>query len=367
MAEAIPSPDRSRRSIAAFDGRRPRYPGPSGTVRGVSSYALLVRPAANRVFGAEAARLLGAELGLVDRWALGDVVHDISVETIAAIEYVTFTSAADPPELLPTIAVLSSALALFVREAEGLLRPVPLPRIERFDDDLVTTQRYVGKTNEAFTKLLLNLGVAASGRLSSLLAGDRVRVLDPLCGRGTTLNQALLYGCDAFGIDADAKATAAYATFLTTWLQEKRLKHQADPSAGRRRFRLTIGRKGAADAGGRIVVDVVTGDTGDAAASFGRGSTDVVVADLPYGVQHGSRTAAGVSRRPLDLVEHALPAWRTALRPGGAVALAWNTRVLSRDDLTGALASAGFDVLETGGFAHRVDRTITRDLVVARR
>ena len=41
-------------------------------------------------------------------------------------------------------------------------------------------------------------------------------MLDPLCGRGTTLNQALTYGYDAAGIDLDGKDFEAYSAFLQT-------------------------------------------------------------------------------------------------------------------------------------------------------
>jgi tRNA G10 N-methylase Trm11 len=192
-------------------------------------------------------------------------------------------------------------------------------------------------------------------------------VLDPLCGRGTTLNQALLVGADALGIDLDAKDTRAYATFLTTWLQDKRLKHQPDRTAGRHRFRVTIGRKGGSTQ--RQIVDVATADTTQAPVLFGKGSIDAIATDLPYGVQHGARHGpdASLSRRPRELLEGALPAWKAALRPGGGMALSWNTRVLARDDLARVVGDSGFEVLDLPDFLHRVDRTITRDVLVARR
>ena len=325
----------------------------------MSGFALLVRPAANRVFGGDAGRLLAAELTAVTQ-------ADAELTRIAGVEYVTF----DRPDVdLRWIAALSSTYALFERDAE-CLRPVELPTVDRYDDDLVTTQRYVGKTNEAFTKLLVNLALATAGRVPGDGAGP-LRILDPLCGRGTTLNQALTYGADALGIDLDAKDTQQYATFLTTWLQDKRIKHQVDPTARKgRRVRVEIGTKGAAHAGERQLVDVVTGDTTDAPTAFGRNTVDAIVADLPYGVQHGARTPDRLDRRPDDLLQTALPAWRTTLRPGGAVALSWNTKVLARDRLVALLGDAGYDVTgigADGAFTHRVDRTITRDLVVARR
>ena len=49
-------------------------------------------------------------------------------------------------------------MALFERDGDAL-RPVELPRRDRFDDDLLTILKYPGKTNELFTKLLLNVTV----------------------------------------------------------------------------------------------------------------------------------------------------------------------------------------------------------------
>jgi SAM-dependent methyltransferase len=338
----------------------------------MASYALLVRPAANRVFGGDAAALLRSELAVLDRFVLGGVLRGMAPIELSALEYVGFD--ADPHDLLPfVVASASSTYALYERVDE-LLRPVRLPSVERYDDDLVTTQRYVGKTNETFTRLLVNVAVAAGGAFTRLVTSNvRVRVLDPLCGRGTTLNQALLLGADALGIDVDANDTHAYATFLTTWMQEKRIKHQVDGTAGRRRFRVAIGPKGAAGADERRVVDVVTADTSDATTLFGRSSVDAIAADLPYGVQHGARAGGEtgrLSRRPDELLADALPAWLAVLRPGGGMALSWNTRVLPRSDLVAMLADAGFDVPDLGDdvdFAHRVDRMITRDVALARR
>jgi tRNA G10 N-methylase Trm11 len=46
----------------------------------------------------------------------------------------------------------------------------------------------------------VNLTLCATDVAGELLE-RHFRLLDPLCGRGTTLNQALLYGFDAAGIE----------------------------------------------------------------------------------------------------------------------------------------------------------------------
>ncbi len=342
------------------------------------SYALLIRPAANRVFSGQAPALLGSELAVANQILLGERLQRIEIHLFGGLPYLSFAS--DEPLdrsalLAAVIANLSSGYALFESlDGGNLLRPLEMKPLDRYPGDLVTTQRYVGKTNETFTKLLVNLALfAADSAFENLVNGQRVQVLDPLCGRGTTLNQVLLYGADAFGIDADSKATSAYSVFLKGWLEEKRLKHRLEATS-RQRFQVTIGRKGTTSSGDRQVVDVATADTGTAPLLFGKKSVDVLVADLPYGVQHGSRTGAGaggLSRNPEELLASALPAWRTVVRPGGAMALSFNVRTLARSRLVAALEEASLTVCElpagTEGFEHRVDRTITRDLVIAKR
>ena len=85
------------------------------------------------------------------------------------------------------------------------------PALARYDSDLITIPKYAGKTNEQFTKLLLNLTILLARRPRRRMLDAQLVVLDPLCGRGTTLNQALMYGYDAIGIEIDGKDVEAYA------------------------------------------------------------------------------------------------------------------------------------------------------------
>jgi tRNA G10 N-methylase Trm11 len=114
---------------------------------------------------------------------------------------------------------------------------------------------------------------------------------------------------------------------------------------------------------------VVQGDTRAARGFLAKASFDVLATDAPYGVQHGSRTE-GLSRRPDELLDEALPVWHELLRPAGSLALSWNRLSQPREELEAMLARHGFAVLAPGGpdaFAHRVDQAILRDVVVARK
>jgi putative RNA methylase family UPF0020 len=350
---------------------------PNGAVDDAHSpimrYGLLISPSANRVYAESSVALTQAELGLFGRAALGDRIGDIATTTLGGVPYVTFDADGLTERDVAFLANLSSVYALFRLEGE-LLRPVRLDKLDRYDDDLVTIPKYAGKTNEQFTKLLLNVTV-----LSSAFAGDlldrKLRVLDPLCGRGTTLNQAVMYGFDAAGIDRDMQDFEAYSAFLSTYLKRKRIKHQIAAAPIRRNRRVVARRLHAtlaADredykAGDTQEIEVISADTVRAREFFRAGSFDVLVADAPYGIQHGSRTDAGLVRSPLDLLAAAAPVWVELLRPGGAIGIAWNTVVAKREEAAAVLAGAGLEPLPTDGFRHRVDQAIVRDIIVARR
>ncbi|MBX7267113.1 SAM-dependent methyltransferase [Micromonospora sp. Llam7] len=345
----------------------------------MGGYGVLILPSSNRVYAGAAVELTRAELEIFGDRVLGGRIGAVQTATVGGARYVTFTADGGLSERdAALLGNLSSVYALFEFVGD-LLRPVPLGRLDRFDDDLITIQKYPGKTNEQFTKLLLNVTLLASDWAGDLLT-RRFRVLDPLCGRGTTVNQAVMYGFDAAGLDRDSKDFEAYQTFFTTWLKRKRVKHRVLESGPVRRERKVVGRrlrlevaasKEAHKAGDVQSVDVVNADTTRVGEFFRPETVDVVVADAPYGVQHGSRTAAtGLARDPLGLLAAAVPGWARLLRPGGALGISWNTNVARREAAAEQLAAAGLTVLDDGpwqALSHRVDQAIVRDVLVARK
>ncbi|NRQ33622.1 SAM-dependent methyltransferase [Nonomuraea sp. NN258] len=334
-------------------------------------YALLILPAFNRVYGESSVRLTRAELAVFGDRALRTAVSEVAETRIGGLPYVTFETAAPLAEHdVALLSNLSSAYALFGVEGD-LLRPLAMRPLDRLSSDLITIQKYAGKTNEHFTKLLLNVTVLASDRPLD----SRVEVFDPMCGRGTSLNQALMYGYDAYGLDVDGKDFEAYTGFIKTWLKNKRLKHSAE-TVPVRRARALVGRrlnvtfalsKEAMKAGETQQLAMVNADTLRSREFFKPRSFDVLVTDAPYGVQHGSKGGGGLSRSPLELLRQAVPGWAELLRPGGAMGISWNTYGGSRDDLGQILTDAGLDVMKYPDFEHWVDQAIVRDILVARK
>jgi len=335
-------------------------------VQTAKRFALLTLDSSNRVYNRAAVDLLAAEL-LAVAGALHAELVDVNLQTLGGVDYVVFTAHRLDGHDRFIVSNLSSVRALFELHGDGLLAPLELEPLAYFTSDLVTIQRYPGKTNEQFTHLLSNLAVAASSAAAERAAAQLpVRVLDPVAGRGTTLNRALTYGYNVAGIEISAADFDQYRTFLATYLKNNRIKHRISgekvrkgPLAGSERLIVRIG-------GGQRL-ELVHGDTEQAAEMFPARSFDVVVGDLPYGVQHRASAGGGKARSPFDLLAASLTGWRTVMRGGAALGLAWNTKTLPRVEVERLLSEHGFDIVEQpASFEHVVDRSILRDLIVAR-
>jgi hypothetical protein len=335
----------------------------------MADHLILLAPSANRVYASEADRLVAAELKIM----LGVDDHPrIEPVSVARIRYLALAAESLDERICAALGRLSGCYATFQREHDRLL-PIEVRNPDLFDDDLVTIPKYPGKTNEQFTRLLINVTLASMRRQSS----GPISILDPLCGRGTVLSTAMMLGCNAAGVELDAKAVEAYAAYLRGYLRRKRLKHNLEVNPVRREGKI-IGRRLDASVipNGRerpLALTVFSGDTRKSGALFGKRRFEAVVTDAPYGVVHGSRTDVdGVSgqreRSAAGLISEALPVWTMQLKPGGALGLSFNAIGLRRERLLDLVAAAGLKPLDSGpyrDFEHRVDSSIRRDIVVA--
>lgn len=340
------------------------------------TYICVVNPSANRVYNTAAADLLAAELRI---W-LADVCHttgEVELAEHAGMNICKLTCRELTDRDQAWLGNFSGILATFEDVSthdQTRWTPLNTPSADCLDSDILTIQKYVGKTNEQFTKLLLNTTIFATAEPDELFTRP-LRVLDPMCGRGTTLNQAAMYGCDAFGVDIDKKAIEHHRTFFVRWLKDKRCKHRIDKN--------TLRVDGVATSRHDIIyatdktsyknddvrqITTIQADTHTVDRHFRKNWFDVIVADTPYGIQHGSSQGNDKQRRPQDLIATAVPRWATVLKPGGALGLAINTALCPREDVEELLEDAGLNVQVGGGYEqceHRVDRVITRDIVIA--
>ena len=268
-------------------------------------------------------------------------------------------------EILPRLGATSEAYEFFERieNVEGpFLRPLETKFVPFLPLEMAEIRRYKGKTNEVFTRVLLNIAVFA-GAFTNQYTG-RLRILDPLAGGGTTLLLALSDGYDAFGIEHQKQDVDTTAIFLRQYLQSIHMPFKELDERGRRmgrRYQFEIGRNGATH---RLVL--AHGDTCDANLHMqevpGGPHMHAIVGDLPYGIRHFGEIAG--------MLSNALPVWESLLLSGGTVVLAWNATRVER--------TAMIDLVEQytrlrirndppyTQFVHAVDRVIKkRDILVA--
>ena len=341
-------------------------------------YAILQLPSVNQVYNAASGQLVTGELQSVNAAVMGNRIKDIENTLIGGVAYLTFSCAAMTDDDILYISNLSFVYALFeihVDEQTLRLTPIKLQALDRYDSDLLTILKFAGKTNQQFTRMLLNVTLMASS-FAAHMHTKRLTVFDPLCGRGTTLNQALMYGYHAAGIEMDLHDYEAYRIFINRWLKDKRLKHKSDDielrkdkqhQARRLSIRLAA-EKSAYKSDDVQTLDFLQADTLEAGTFFKADFCQLIVTDLPYGIKHGNRSTQGLAKSPLQLLTQALPVWTQLLCQGGAIGIAWNTHLVAKERVIGLLEDAGLRLYpgtSDNQFRHRVDQAILRDIVVA--
>jgi hypothetical protein len=303
---------------------------------------------------------------------LGTAVKDIQPITLAGQEFLltTIEDAGDYnlafiSELIPRLGAVSEAYEYFEQLGDiagPLLRPIE-PQFTPFVPlEMAEARRYKGKTNETFTRVLLNTALFAGDYAQS--ANERLRILDPLAGGGTTLFLALALGYDAFGIESTRQDVDSTALFVRQYLENEHIHCKETDERGRRsgrRYQFEIGRKGNT----RHLV-LANGDTSDAALHLrevaGGPRMHAIVGDLPYGIQHVGEVTA--------LLSKVLPVWERLLLPGGSMALAWNATRIEREAMVALFEEHTHLQIRNEApytqYTHPVDRVIKRrDIIVA--
>ncbi len=342
-------------------------------------YAVLLNPGHNRIYFEESKKLSCSELLAVFKGVLAQ--ESVKIEEIEEIPYLIFqTSEELSVSERAMLSRLSFAYAAFELEnVNGSIVLRPISREFQFfmDSSMSSLLKYSGKTNELFTRMMINLAFFSS----DFTKEAQICLLDPVAGKGTTLFEGLSLGYDVSGIEIGDKAAHEACCCLKRYLEMQRYKHTqknerlSGPNksftAARESFLIARSKEEQREGRNRTFT-MMAGNSALADQFFPKNSFHIIVGDLPYGVQHGNVTnqkQSSLTRNPNELLRACLPGWRKVLKRGGAMALAWNRNVLARAKMEELLVHAGFHPLggEPDRFVHRVDQSILRDVIIARK
>ncbi len=332
-------------------------------------YVFLLRPHANIRYRASEEKLAVRELSAL--LSACGITSPVEERQLGGGTFLSFEADPIPAKHLRLLCS-HSCVCFFAVEEDGLLRPLSPPTEQYLPDDLPEILKYKGKTSPAFTSMMLNCALATSDYAFS---AEPITVLDPICGKGTSLFCAACRGMNAVGVEQDKQALREGADFFEKYLCQSRRKNEKKTGS------LTIpGEKPAGDtlityadtaehykAGDTRSLRFLLADTSRIPRLLKPASCQLLVADLPYGVQHAPHEEKGLSSFS-SFLSASLSGWYRALAPGGAAAISFNTYTLKREELIRLMTDAGFKVNDTfpyDDFSHWVEQAVNRDLVVA--
>ena len=293
---------------------------------------------------------------------------EVTVESLGGADFLTFECRSLSVRELTWLSSHSS-VAFVAERINGLLRPLEFSDNKYLDEDLPEILKYKGKTSAVFTRMMINIALSLS---PFLFSASPLTLLDPVCGKGTACFCALQSGMNAIGIDSDRKAVREAADYFRKYLQYHLLKHSVrtfsetsgSDSIPVQEFIFADGREHFRDNNTRFL-RLSSGDTALCHALCRRSAAHLLVADLPYGIQH----APQFGHRPESfsaLLSRVLPAWKKALLPNGVAAVSFNTLTFPTEQVISIVRSSGFTPVEGGVFGslrHEVEQAVVRDVV----
>ena len=341
----------------------------------MARYGILLCPHMNARYEQSLKQLSQAEFFLIAQREGMDA--NAEEENVGPLPLMAFaTKEALTERQIRALARMSSFQALFSIEKGQRLLPLAVGGQGAFFD-LPSIMKYKGKTNETFTRFLINAALFSSeADFESSLC-----LLDPMCGKGTTLYCAWGYQMNAIGIEHDKKEIHEATAFVKNYLQRARMKYTQATSARTLsrgmapeiRFSLKEKNKEKHSAESTsaegLTMAFLTGDARHAPAMLGKKKANIIAADLPYGILHGN----GKSKKGNDtliMLKKCLPEWKKVTAQGGAMALSFNRYTMPREAMQQACEEAGWYV-KTGdaydSMEHWVEQAVMRDVIVAQK
>ncbi|MCL2512967.1 MAG: hypothetical protein FWF08_03615 [Oscillospiraceae bacterium] len=348
------------------------------------TYAILYHPGHNRVYFETSLKLSVSEFIIAAR-NLSAECGDIRRQNICGVDYLTFEAKKElsGPDI-KIISGLSFVYALFKTEdigGETYLKPIRKINENFAHESMGTILKYTGKTNEIFTRMMINIAVNSRDDKNTV-KNENIKLLDPVAGKGTTLFEGLIKGYDVYGIEiGDGAVNEAYH-FVKKFLETAKYKFEhkemkiSGPNKAFTALRhtfITAGTKEDFKNKNTKTVELIAGNSLYANKFYKKNFFDIIAGDLPYGVQHGNVTnekQSSLTRNPAELLAACLTSWSQVLKPGGIIVLAWNSNVLPRKKMEEIFTEHGLTVKNDDvylQFKHRVDKSILRDIIVGAR
>ena len=296
---------------------------------------------------------------------------DIVCEKLGGADCLTFESRTLTEAEITYLSRHSSVALMAEKLPGGLLRPLSGPDAWYLPEDLPEILKYKGKTSVPFTRMMLNIASALTPFPGK---GFPLTMMDPLCGKGTSCFCAVQAGMNAIGLDLDRKAVREAVEYFSRYLKYHQLKHTlshhsetcAKTSVPVSTFVFADSREHF-QAGDTRSLTLGCSDTSLASSLSRHHPVHLMIADLPYGIQHAPQFGSKPESFT-QLLSRALPDWKKALAPGGALAVSFNTLTLPSSGVIAQLEKSGLTPC-TGplfsGFRHEVEQAVVRDIVFA--
>ncbi len=251
------------------------------------------------------------------------------------------------------IARLSFVHGIF-EKSESSLKPLDILTDFKLHEDFVFGSKFKGKTNELLTQLLINVGLKQLPDKEP----SQLKLLDPMCGRATTLLWAMRYGINAKGIEQDAKAIEDIRRNTKKWCKIHRQKHQLNEGFIEKSNKKNIG-KFLQFSANDVSMKVIIGDTVDTEKLLNKEKFHLIISDLPYGIQHSTTD----TRNIMETLESCANAWVNSLKPEGVIALSFNSNNPKRGKVIDIFRQLGLNPIEFS-IPHRMSESIVRDVVI---
>jgi len=313
----------------------------------MKSIALLISPRVKSAYFNDYIKVVMAELS----WVLPE--RKIEPVKIGEMEFLKLQCL---EEELPQLPRLSFVYGVFEYVNE-ILQPLDLSSDFFLHEDFVFGFKYKGKTNEILTQMLINVGLK-SIQYSSL---ENVKLLDPMCGRATTLLWAMRYGIKAKGIEHDPKALADIKQNVKKISKIHRQKHDFKDGF--------VGGKASKKQEGKFIdfyaqsssMRVISGDSKNTAKLLNtKEKFDLIVSDIPYGIHHFTTQN---TRNPLEAIKESIDSWKSVLKKEGSIVISFNNYLPKRKELIELFESFNMKALDFNS-AHRMSESIVRDIVI---